>query len=1076
MRVLPPAPAWLRICLERKRTVIGASCCLLVASLWVASFVPLEWSPSVGLPEAMIFVAWPGASPEQVEREVTAPIEKALRGVPSGGHLESVSQSGAAFVRLELQDRRRLSLLFAEIADRLAAVRPQLPEGVVPLLERRVPDELIDAQGFITLEARGDVDATSLRRFALERLEPRLRSVTGVSRVAVEGGRDLEVRVELLPDQLKVHGLEPPAVRQALVEATTGASHGSLREAGRSILLLRRGLERIEDLRALPIARKSDGGVLLLGEVAAVASQPSPLRQLARIDGKPAVTVRLEKSPDSALLETADAVHARLAELAAELPPAIGLRIAEDSSENVRRELRKMLLSTAAGGCLVVLILLLSLHGVRSTVLVLLASGLSACVALALMAPMGLSFNLVTLAGLALVFGLLVDNALVVVLKLAEHHRRHGATPEATALAISDVALPLIGCTATTVVVFFPLAYLDRELRDLFVPFGWVVAGALVFSLLAALFLVPVWAGDLGADVPRRRQRSPAGRLGDRIFGVLSRRPGLVLVVLALLIGLPTPLLPVRIDTPVLGFESAAEKEHASRFNATLGSERAQRWRARLEPLLGGVMRPFLEVVELGSRWGEDQHDQLLVSLELPPGSDMARIDEVAAEIESLLVRSPSVERTFTRVIGERATVRGTMRPEAMAGLGPLRLRQELIDHALGLAGCEVGISGLVSQGYYSGVGTAEGLTIEASGPSYEELGRLGRELRGRLRGDLRVVEIDLEAGRTARQPAREVMALQWDREAVARTGLSAEYLAGALLPRLDHPAPGLELELDGQRTHLRITLAGAERLDIDQLLAMPLPGPAGPVPLAGALRSAVERQPPTVERIDQRYRRYFRVFYRGPFKMGKEAIEKALDELAMPVGYQLELKLQTFFTGEIQNELIYMLLGSLGAILLVMAIVSESWSLPLVTLFAVPMSFVGVALGFIATKAAVAEGAFLGFALLAGLAVNHGILLMDRYARLRRARPHGGARQLGRLALRQRLTPMWATTIASIAGLVPILFAQDSSDLWRSLAITVGAGLLSSALLMPAAFLALVTIFDSAKAAPRGKEKGSPE
>jgi multidrug efflux pump subunit AcrB len=310
-------------------------------------------------------------------------------------------------------------------------------------------------------------------------------------------------------------------------------------------------------------------------------------------------------------------------------------------------------------------------------------------------------------------------------------------------------------------------------------------------------------------------------------------------------------------------------------------------------------------------------------------------------------------------------------------------------------------------------------------------------------------------------------MALLWDREAAARTGLTAEYLSGALLPRLDHQAPDLDLELDGQRTLLRITLAGAERLDIDDLLRMPLPGPSGPVPLAGALRSEVQRQPPTIERIDQRYRRYFRVFYRGPFKMGKETVEKAIDDLTVPVGYRLELPHRAFFTDEIQNELTYMLLGALGAVLLVMAIVSESWSLPLVTIFAVPMSFVGVALGFVATKAPVAEGAFLGFALLAGLAVNHGILLMDRYARLRRARPHGGARQLGRLALRQRLSPMWATTIASIAGLVPILFAQDSSDLWRSLAITVGAGLLSSAILMPAAFLAMVTLFDAGRRPP---------
>lgn len=1068
MKGLPPPPSWLLFALARRKTVVGASVCLAVAALYVASFVPLEWSPSVGLPEAMVFVSWPGSSPEQMEREVTAKIERALRGVPSGGHLESTSQAGTAFVRLELQDRQRLNVLFAEIADRLAALQKTLPENVHPVLERRVPDELADARSFMTLEVRGFFDEAELRRLAVERLEQRLRSVPGVARVTVEGGRELEIFVELDPARLETHRVSPQQIRAALVAAAADASYGNLTDGGRSRLLLSRGIGDLEAIENLPVAA-GKAGPLRLSELGTVEVRLAESLERSRISGASAITLRLEKAPDSPLLEAADAVHARLAEIATELPAGVLLQVAEDHSKEVRLELRRMTWATLAGFFLVLLILLLSLPGLRSTAVVLLASGLSGCVALALMAPLGITFNLVTLAGLALVFGLLVDNALVVVLRLAECHHKYGASPASTALALREVALPLLGCTLTTAAVFFPLAYLQRELRELFVPFGWVVACSLLFSLFSALFLVPVWAGDLGREAPKSERSRLSGGL-QRFYGALSRRPGLTLVGLLLLLGLPTPLLPARIQEPTFGFESEADRELARRFNITLGSELGQRWRARIEPLIGGVTRPFLEVVELGPKWDFEGRNQLQVMLELPPGSDIDRVDVLAAEFESRMVRSPAVEKTFVRILGERAFVRARIQNEALLGDEPYRLRQELIDHALGLAGCDIGIHGLVTQGYFSGVGTAEGLTVEAKGPSYEELSVLGRKLAARLQSDLRVAEVDLEAGRNHRQPSRELFELRWDHEAAARSGLSAQEVGAILAARLDHLRPDLELELDGRRTGLRLGMQGARRLDFESLLQTPLAIGEQKLPLGGFLSGKVRRQPPVIERIDQQYRRYFRILYRGPFKMGKEAIEKAIEDVPLPIGFDLELQLGTFFTEDVQRELFWLLGGAAFAIVLVMAVVAESIKLPLVTLAALPMGFVGVALGFVITEAPIAEGAFLGFALLAGLLVNHGILLMDQFVGLRRRRPAGRSSQLARLALRRRITPMWATTASSIAGLLPILFAQESSDLWRSLAITVSAGLLSSALLMPLAFLALLA-FGEKGVAPRQAE-----
>jgi multidrug efflux pump subunit AcrB len=234
--------------------------------------------------------------------------------------------------------------------------------------------------------------------------------------------------------------------------------------------------------------------------------------------------------------------------------------------------------------------------------------------------------------------------------------------------------------------------------------------------------------------------------------------------------------------------------------------------------------------------------------------------------------------------------------------------------------------------------------------------------------------------------------------------------------------------------------------------------GLGGPVRLADHAALSIEKDPPVIERIDQQYRRTLQVYYRGPYRMGKEMLDKELAGLSLPPGYRIERPSYEFFDASVKRQFFWLILGTVGLVFLVIAAVLESWRLAAVVMLSVPLSWIGIALAFVLTGQNFAEGAFIGIVLTVGIAVNDAILLADRYRRLRISRPGTPVPVLALLALRQRLRPMWTTTLTSIAGMLPLLLIPDAGNFWVGLAVTVVGGLLASTLLAPAATLALLS------------------
>jgi multidrug efflux pump subunit AcrB len=942
-----------------------------------------------------------------------------------------------------------------------------LPDGIHLSFARGASDISKEDESFFVLQLVGPLPPSTLRNLAEHQIADHLLKLPGIANIEIHGGEERELRATLRSSHLETHNTSITTIRQGLAGALRDHGYGTLPVGTRQTLLHRTAHRNLEPLPALPISSDTNPSstVLRLADLGRLERSSAPLQSISRIDGNPVVTLTLHRTPGSHLLRVAKEVRKAVEEIRKDLPAGTELLIADDRSEDVRKQLRDLAVRGGLGFLLLLVVLLTMLRSGKAVAIALFAVLVSLSAAIILFKPLDLTLNVLTIAGLVLLFGLLVDNAVVVIERLQAElaGRRGGGLAGYTAAArraVRAVWLPLLGGTLSTCAVFLPMVYLSGELRSLFSSFAVLSALTLGFSLVASVVLIPNLGQSLRGPTPPKVPGTRRARTVLLVpYRLATRHPRLSFVLLLLAIGLPTPLLPDYIEEPSEGWRSEADRDFAARYNRTIGSDRFREARLWLDPLLGGVTRPFLKNVELGKRWDFPERPEVRVWIQLPAGSGIHRADERIRPFEDEARKSPAVKRTLVHVAGRVARMTVLFHDEAMDTDEPYLLRERLIAHALQIAGMEVSVSGLVPMGFYSGLGQVSGFTVHAFGPTYEKLEEVSKSFARRLERYPRVAEVDIHAAGRGQPPAREVIRFHWGADAVARTGLSARELAEVLRPQLWRETPDFYADLEGDpRMPVRIVMEGAEQLDLDTLLHRPLAaGPGGPVRLADHAELTIEKDPPVIERINQQYRRTLRVYYRGPYRMGKEMLDKEIAGMTLPPGYRLERPRWEFFDEEVQRQFFWLILGTVALVFLVIAAVLESWRLAAVVMLSVPLSWIGIALAFLLTGQNFAEGAFIGVVLTIGIAVNDAILLADGYRRLRLARPGTPVPRLALLALRQRLRPMWTTTLTSIAGMLPLLVIPDAGNFWVGLAVTVVGGLSASTLLAPAATAALL-------------------
>ena len=996
--------------LSIRRPVFTVMAVLIVVLLGGVSLsrLPIDLMPDITYPTLSIMANYENASPQEMEKLVTRPIEEAMTAVPGVEEVTSISSEGATQVRVNFSWGSDLDAATSDVRDRLDRVMGRLPEEVErPVLRK------FDLASFpvLILGASSNLDPMEMRRIIDDQVKYRIERLPGVASLDVRGGLDREIHVNLRADKVKALALPLDQILQRIRSENVNIPAGPVERGPMEIMVRTPGeYTSLEDLRNTVITVR-DGAPLLLREIAEVEDAWEKITRIVRVDGRPGIRMAVYKQSGTNTVAVARGVLQELERVNQDLPQ---MRIVPiiDTSDYIERSITNVGSSLFYGGLLAVLVLLFFLRNVRSTAIVATSIPISVIATFALMYFGGFTLNLMTLGGLALGVGMLVDNA-IVVLENIFRLRRSGDIQTAAVTGTEEVTPAIIASTITTLAVFLPLVFMQGMSGVMFKQLSYVVSLSLICSLAAALTLVPMLSARLLRPDGNGASPSATGRLRgalDRLFSGLEETYGRILrfalahrlsVVVLLLLCLAGSLALV----PLVGVEFMPGTDEAE---VRISAEMAVGTRVEV------VSEQFLAIEELvrrevpemrnmvsfmgGSFWrGRTSHTgELRVAL-VPRSQRDRSSEEVANDLRRRLTGIPGV----------------TVRTRAGQGLFLLRM----------------------------GAGGADRIEVNVRGHDLEVADALSRRVKAVM---MRVEGVtDARVSRETGSPEELVLV---DRRRAADMKLSVSEIAGMLQTVLSGTRAGNYRE-GGDEYAILVKIADAERLDLSELLDLTLTNRDGePVVLRNVVDVKPWSGPVLIERKDQdRVVSVTANYTERDMGAVLADIREGLRSIPVPRDFSI------VFGGdyeEQQKAFRELLLGFVLALVLVymvMAALYESLRAPFVVMFSVPLAFIGVAVMLFVTKTTFNVQSYIGCILLGGIVVNNAILLVD-YTNLLRRRDGMDLAAAVEEAGRRRLRPILMTATTTILALVPLAMGLgEGGEAQAPMARAVIGGLLSS-------------------------------
>ncbi len=968
----------IRAALQRPLTVYVLMLIVAIGGLVTYRDLPRESFPEIRIPFMIISTAYPGTTPEDIESQVTRKIETELKGLSGLKELRSTSLDGFSLIEVELNPDVDLDTALQRVREKVDLAKPELPpDAEDPVIQdfdfARLP--------IMVVNVAADLGMDRLKEIADE-IRDELEEIPGVNLVSIIGGRDREVQIFVDPQRLAAFGLGLVDVEEAIEREHLTLPAGSV-DIGSQRLLVRTPAEVSDPLEIASFVIDDRGGrPVRIGDIGRVVYGYEDESSRARVDRRTAISLTVEKRTGANIIEVADAVRDRLADLSRRLPASAELSIVGDQSNDIRdmvHELENNILS----GLLLVLGVLFVALGWRPAVIVAAAIPFSMLITFIVLATVGYTLNMVVLFSLVLVLGMLVDNAIVTVENIFRH-RELGHDPRRAALeGAREVAMPIIASTATTLCAFAPLLFWPGIIGEFmkFLPL------TLIFGLSASLFVALVF--------------NPA--LALRLF-----RP------------------PIR-------------RRREGRKPLTAAYRRLLDWALghRL-PVLGSmVLFLALTVLAYGALghgvefFPDTDPRQIFVDLEFPPGTNLEAQDRVVRRIEDLLADLPDVESMLANVgskgisnDGSSFGVDGTSNESRVTlNMPPFfertrssRLTMDEVRRRL--AGRFAGVN-LVVDRPEDGPPTGKPVTIRLKGEDYAALGRIAEQAVRRMRtiDGLLNVDHDYDAG----NPEIRVIV---DRDAAARARTSTREIALAVRTALAGAEVG-KFRTGENEYDIVVRLPESDRKSLDALEELTILDEDGRlIPLRSLVEIVRGAGPAAIRRVDldrvitiEADVDYGRGFQDEPMRRAAAAV---LDEMDLPAGVSWEFAGAQQEEREAERFLSRAFLVALLLIAFILVTEFDSLVTPLTILVSVVLSLIGVLWGLIVTATPfgiIMTG--IGVISLAGIVVNNAIVLCDFI--LQELAAGTPRREAILRAGETRLRPVILTAVTTVLGLLPL-------------------------------------------------------
>ena len=995
--------------LKNRLLVLAAALVLVAYGTFVLPRLPVDVFPDLNRPTVVLLAEVEGLAPQEVEQQVTYPIETAMGGMPGVVRIRSASDVGLSIVYVEFGWETDIYRARQQVAERLATVQGRLPQGTQPQMG---PISSIMGEIMLVAVTGPSVSAMELREIADFTIRPQILTIPGVAQVIPIGGEVRQYRVMPDPAMMSRLDISPADIETAVRRFGANTGGGFIDQHAREYLIRNIGLtHRLEDLRNLVVATRQ-GHSVLLRQVAQVEFAARVKRGDAGYMGAPAVIIGVQKQPTTDTISLTRAIEAQLDSIQKALPQGvIANKVQFRQATFIEASIRNVERVLVEAAIVVAIVLVLFLMNVRATLISLAAIPVSVLITAVVFSAFGLSINTMTLGGLAIAIGELVDDAVVgvenILRRLKENRELSNPEPALTVIARAshEVRSGIFYATVIIILVFMPLFALSGIEGRLFVPLGIAYIVSIMASLVTSITLTPVLAYYFlatqqghGQSDSRLIRHLKAGNTKLLHWAFGHQRALFAAVALGVIAAgfgayaLPRAFLPAFNEGTILVNVA---------YNPGISLAESNRLGAIAERLILTIP----EVTSLGRRTGR------------------AELDEHAegvhnSEIDVDLARSQrSKEEVYAHIRAKLAVL-----PVSVAIGQPIAHR---LDHML---------SGVQAQ-----------LVIKIFGEDLDTLRSQAGALRERLQAVAGIVDLQVE-----KQMLIPQLQVTPDYERAALYGITPAALTEAL-EALSNGRVVSQIVESNRRFDVVVRVSDRNRstAGLQDLL---ISTPQGFVPLRMLAKVEEGDGPNQILRENGQRRIIVRGNSDGKRDMAAIVadLRRILAETHLPQGYTAQLH-GTFRAQEEATLVIGLLsLVSLSLIFLVLYQRYQSVVLALIILLSIPLALIGSVLALILAGQPLSVASMIGFITLAGIAARNGILKISHYINLALFEGETFGPALVVRGSLERLSPVLMTALCAGLALLPLLFGagEPGREILHPVAVTIFGGLVSSTLL----------------------------
>ena len=1004
-----------------KRPIMTSLCFAAVIIFGIFSLIklPIDLYPDIDTNTIMVMTYYNGASANDIENNVTRPLENTLNSVEHLKHITSNSRENVSVITLQFEYGYDIDVLTNNVRDKLDMVSSSLPDDAqTPILFKFSTDMI----PILLLSVQAEESQQALYKILDDNVANPLARIDGVGTVSISGAPEREINVYMDPRKMEAYGLSPLQVSSAINAENHNVTNGTVDIGTQTFTVRVEGEFKDPKEMENVIVGTKNGANVYLHDVARIVDNVEERAQKTFTNGKQGAMIVVQKQSGANSVAISDAVMKKLPELQKNLPSDVKLGIIVNTSDNILNTIGSLEETIGYAMLFVALVVFFFLGRWRATLIIVITIPMSLIASFIYLYATGGSLNMISLSCLSIAIGNVVDDAIVVLENVTTHIERGSSPKQAAVHATQEVAISVVASTLTMIAVFFPLTMVTGMAGVLFKQLGWMMCIIMTISTLSALSFTPMLC-SLMLKLKKKQSGwfkkfyTPISHALDgldnwyerRIDWAVHHRKSVIMgcvglfvfsILIAGIVGIKSEFFPAN-DSGRIGI--TVQMPIGTRVEIS-------------QDVAKGLVDKWM------TRYGQDMKSCNFTVGQAGDNNTFASLSDNGSHIISFnIMMVPSTERKKGL-----AQICDEMRAD-------LKAMPELAKYVVNLGG---------NQG--ASMGGQATATFEIYGYDMDHTRDVAEQMAQKLRESSMITQVNIS--RSDYQPE---IVVNFDRNKLAQQNLGMSTAASYVRNIISGSQLSYFRE-DGEEYDIKVRYEPDARISVDDIENMVIPNGTGQniriCDVATVEESAI---PPTIERKDrQRYVTVSAVLADGyALSDGVEFGKSIYESMDLPNGVTVQVAGSYEDQQDSNRDL-----GTLGILIIilvfiVMAAQFESLTYPFIIMLSVPFAFSGIILALTLTGTNLNIMSMLGGIMLIGIVVKNGIVLID-YTNLLRERGNSLTRA-ARLAARSRLRPILMTTSTTILGMLPMAVSQGvGAEMWRPLGVSVIGGLCVSTIL----------------------------